>query len=301
MGPSVFWSLLAMSIIATSTAAAENPNLSAEFLKPVVALNFEPNGSWSRDKDWGIRARGISVDLRTEGTGGGLGNLTIVDDPVIGIGHALHYLITNQTDDHKARLEHYMHIAPMRHTFVSEFSLKLDKGFTPRESVTPAGGENWLILRQWHQCAPESPPLSLSIKNGTNNVLSWLVISGKNKHESQESVIGTYAAKLDHWYHIRMRWNISPPNTNKTQGDGGCKVYLSDTVLPKDLTEANVLFNYQGPIGYADRPGHDGDNIREQQGIYQGAHTLLPVHHGYCIDNVAIYEVDRSSKTAPIK
>jgi hypothetical protein len=106
--------------------------------------------------------------------------------------------------------------------------------------------------------------------------------------------LGEKRIELDRWYHFRVQWKAVPDK------DGRCCVLMSDRKLPKDLDEDDALFRYSGPIGYtlASRPGGIGDGpsghgrqtIREQQGIYQGPHLDPNTHHGYCIDNVAVYQ-----------
>jgi hypothetical protein len=165
------------------------------------------------------------------------------------------------------------------------------------DAKRPDGGPNWCILRQWHQCAPESPPLSLSIKPETNNVLVWTILSGDWKgHGLKTRHFGEKQIELGRWYHFRVRWRITPDDR------GLCIVMMSDTKLPENLTDADVLFAYQGPIGYtlkrkpnSGNPNqgdfHGAFTIREQQGIYQGPHPDPATHHGFSVDNLAIYKL----------
>ncbi len=233
---------------------------------------------------------------RSEGDKSGPGDFSIVDDPTSSGGKVLHYFCGSQSDGHKARTEHYLHIEPMNTTFYSEFSIKLDPEFTKVDTKRPDNGPNWCCVRQWHQGVPVSPPLALTVKSETNNVLVWSIITGdKTGHNQRHQNLGEKQIELGHWYHYRVKWKFSPDE------NGECTVMMSDTKLPKDLTDNDILFSYKGPIGYKvdgwndpavpiDGTTHAPNTVREQQGIYQGPHVDPATHHGFSVDNIAIYQ-----------
>lgn len=255
----------------------------------------EPYASLTRNGSLKIGDR-IFVS-RIEGEGAGPQSFSILRDATSSTGHVLHYVVLAQEHDgHKARAEHYLHIEPLNTTFFSEFSIKLDPENTLVDAIRPDGGENWCLLRQWHQGIAVPPPLALRIEKGTNNVVSWGVISSSdpNGRNSSSHSFGEKKLELGRWYHFRVRWNISPDE------HGGVLVMMSETKLPKDLTYQDTLFRYDGPIGYrvknwdhpevsVDGDEHAPNTVREQQGIYQGAHIDPKSHHGFSLDNVAIY------------
>ncbi len=263
----------------------------------LITWNATTQAEASLDKNGNLNLDGQVLPARSEGQGSGPGDFTIVKDSTSSSGKVLHYLCKSQSDGHKARAEHYLHVEPMNTSFCSEFSVKLDTEFTKVDTKRPDNGPNWCILRQWHQCAPESPPLSLSIKAETNNVLVWTILNGDWKgHGLQTNHFGEKQIELGHWYHFRVKWRITPDE------NGQCVVMMSDKILPKDLTDADILFSYKGPIGYTlkGKPNtgtpnngnaHGPFTIREQQGIYQGPHVDPATHHGFSVDNLAIYKL----------
>ena len=245
--------------------------------------------------------KNLSLTMRVEGHGSGpaAANPAILPASAA-MADALHYLCTaQQHGDIKARHEHYLYVAPMGRTFVSEFSLRLDPEFTRVESKRPDGGQNWCILRQWHQStvSPLSPPIALHVVNGTTNVIAWNLRWSRNDRPSRIETVerGQCQVELGQWLHFRVLWRVSPDE------QGRVTVYMSKQKLPKDLTAADTLFSYQGPVGYSAATktsdsggekalGHPLNTIREQQGIYQGPHLSPASHHGTCVANVAIYE-----------
>jgi hypothetical protein len=214
----------------------------------------------------------------------------------------LHYLCTAQTkSDLKARQEHYLHLVPLNRTFISEFSLKLDRDFAPVETESTNGGRNWCILHQWHQGHAEdspakSPPIALLIMPGTSNVLQWVVRTGSNAPGIiHKEILGEQRVTTGSWYHFRVQWNVSPDQ------NGLCIVQMSDQKIPSQLTDQETLFSYRGPIGYVEKPAlvsdyadHGPISIREQMGIYQGPHLDPESHHGYSAANIAVYQVPLS-------
>jgi hypothetical protein len=260
-------------------------------LPQVMALSFSDRPTAVLEHNGYLTTAGLSIMARYEGHGVGRDQITLVDDPAGGSHRVLHYLLEAQrSDDIKARVEHYLRLAPMGQTCISEFSIKLDAGFTPIDLKRPDGGPNWCVLRQWHQSAPESPPLALNVKPGTANVLRWEIISGNSKSDHARSqVLDEREVEPGRWYHCRVQWNIMPERMSAPGRTGCCIVQWSDRVLPRDLADHDTIIRYLGPIGYSARPGHDGDQVREQEGIYQGPHVRTDAHHGYCIDHVALY------------
>ncbi|MEI8290386.1 MAG: heparin lyase I family protein [Verrucomicrobiota bacterium] len=248
-----------------------------------------------------LENKNLSLPMRIEGHGSGPAAANVTKFPEVAATEgALHYLCTaQQPSDIKARHEHYLFVAPTDQTYISEFSLRLDREFTIVDTKRPDGGPNWCILRQWHQStiAPLSPPIALHVVNGTSNVISWNIRWSSIAKPSRIEAVERGQCKIEpgQWLHFRILWHISP-NEN-----GRVTVFMSKQRLPKDITAADMLFNYNGPVGYAatTKPsgnagekslGHPLNTIREQQGIYQGPHLSPESHHGICVANVAIYE-----------
>ena len=280
--------------LASASASAVEPPTGIAILK----VAFPGSTNWWLKPDGDLEVNGQKINAKCEGHGTGPQNFTTIKDPVIG-GRVLHYLCAAQWEsDFKARQEHYLYLAPLQQTFVSEFSLKLDDDFTPVKILRPDGGRNWCILHQWHQghaidSRAKSPPISLQVEPGTSNVLEWVILFGSDAPDSIEKrQFGEQRVTLGKWYHFRVEWNVSP-NQN-----GRCIVQMSDQKLPSQLTAKETLFRYRGPIGYvepsvpvADYADHGPTSIREQMGIYQGPHLNLQAHHGFSVANVSIYRL----------
>jgi len=245
--------------------------------------------------------KNLSLTMRVEGHGSGPAAANPAQLPAsAAMPGALHYLCTaQQPGDIKARHEHYLYVAPMGRTYVSEFSLRLDPEFTRVEAKRPDGGPNWCILRQWHQStvSPLSPPIALHVVNGTTNVLAWNLRWSRNDRPTRIEAVerGQGPVEPGQWLHFHVLWHVSPDD------QGRVTVWMSKQKLPKDLTAADTLFSYQGPVGYSAATkssdtagekalGHPLNTIREQQGIYQGPHLSPTSHHGISVANVAIYE-----------
>jgi hypothetical protein len=208
-------------------------------------------------------------------------------------GRAIRYALGPQATSGKARSEHYLHVGEFNRTYCSEFSMMLDPNMTIAEKTTEHdGGSNWVILRQWHQSAPESPPIALMLEGGTNNVIVTSIRYGDRKGAESQKFRGRNTLKPGKWYHFRYQWHIAPGSDN-----GRLKVWLSDQRWGDNLRETDVLFDYHGPIGYTlnGKPESEvsshSNSIREQQGIYQGAHLAKTSFHAVSIANVRIYQM----------
>ncbi|MEM7698551.1 MAG: hypothetical protein AAF236_09130 [Verrucomicrobiota bacterium] len=209
-------------------------------------------------------------------------------------GRAIRYQLGPQGNDSKARAEHYLHVGELNQTYCSEFSMMLDPEMTIAEKARSHDqGPNWVILRQWHQSAPESPPISLGLVQGTNNIIHTLIRFGDHKGSSSLRLRGRKTLRLGHWYHFRYKWRIAPGTD-----DSHLTVWFSDKRWGDELQASDLLFDYRGPIGYTLRGKPESEInemswvIREQQGIYQGAHRDADSFHAVSIANVQIYRVE---------
>jgi hypothetical protein len=272
----------------------------------IVALNFKsknsrllPNGDFidgeyrPRNTDYGKMPR-----ARFEGTipGGntvGPESVKLVPSFSPETGRAIRYALGPQATGGKARSEHYLHVGEFNRTYCSEFSMMLDPNMTIAEKTRKHdGGPNWVILRQWHQNAPESPPIALMLEGATNNVIVTSIRYGDRKGAESRRSRGRKTLKPGKWYHFRYQWHIAPGSDN-----GRLKVWLSDERWGDSLRDTDVLFDYHGPIGYTLNGKPESENnshsnsIREQQGIYQGAHLAKPSFHAVSIANVRIYQM----------
>ncbi|MEX1048097.1 MAG: hypothetical protein WED15_01120 [Akkermansiaceae bacterium] len=207
-------------------------------------------------------------------------------------GQAIRYTLGPQGKGSKARSEHYLQVGEMDRTYCSEFSMMLDPNMTVAEKRREYdGGQNWVILRQWHQSAPESPPIALALEGGTNNVIVTSIRYGDHQRASSRIFRGRKPLELGKWYHFRFRWHVAP-GTDKSR----LKVWVSDERWGDDLRESDVLFDYHGPIGYtlkgkpASEITRNSYTLREQQGIYQGGHLAKDAFHALSIANVRIYQ-----------
>jgi len=284
--------------IAAASSAADERNV-------IVALNFAsknsrllPNGDFTdgeykpRNTDYGKMPR-----ARFEGTiqGGktvGPESVMLVPSFSPATGQAIRYTLGPQATASKARSEHYLHVGKLNHTYCSEFSMMLDLNMTIAEKTRRHdGGPNWVILRQWHQSAPESPPIALTLEGGTNNVIVTSIRYGDRKGAESRRFRGRKALELGKWYHFRYQWRIAPGSDH-----GRLKVWFSDERWGDDLEETDVLFDYHGPIGYtlSGKPESEinshSNSIREQQGIYQGPHRAETSFHAVSIANLRIYQ-----------
>jgi hypothetical protein len=267
------------------------PDAGPHVLPLSMSLSFSDRPTALLEANGRLTVGGLSILARFEGQGVGSDQISLVDDPTGGAHRVLHYLLAAQRrDDPKARVEHYLRLVPMGQTCIIEFSIKLDAGFTPVDLKRPDGGSNWCILRQWHQSAPESPPVCLSVKPGTADILRWEGMFGNSKVDGvKHQVIDERQVEPGRWYDCRGQWNVMPERICTAEKTGCCIVQSNDHVLPQDLADHDTIIRYRGPIGYSARPGHEGDQMREQEGIYQGSHVGMGSHHGYSIDHVALY------------
>lgn len=251
-------------------------------------LNFEDNGYMPTKTIYGIlpSARIEGHSLTT------IKQISVISSESKDGGNAIQYTLGPQIlTDHKARAEHYLFVGDFGKIYVSEFSLKLDPNFTPIMEKRIDGGTAWCCLRQWHQSSPESPPMALDLKVGTNNVIYTNFLSGTYKtgpdNKSYRSTEKTL--QLGKWYHFRYEWRIDPGTDNSF-----CKIWMSDTRMGNQMTDADIWCDYKGRIGYslvgkpASEIGALSWKIREQQGLYQNSHIGANSFHAVIYDNVKI-------------
>ena len=217
---------------------------------------------------------------------------SVVPSGLPGGGNALQYFLGPQKPtDPKARTEHYLTVENFDKPYVSDFSLKLHPGFTPIDLKRPDGGSAWCCLRQWHQGVPIPPPMALSLKQGTRDVISTGFGWGTYKGGKSGKTYGTRSSEkqiqLGQWYHFRFEWRIAP-GTDRSY----CKVWMSAQRKGDQLTAEDMWCNYHGPIGYValdGKPSWDGHPIREQEGLYQNSHLAPAAFHAVIYDNVSIH------------
>ena len=205
-------------------------------------------------------------------------------------GNALQYALgPQQRTDPKARTEHYLVIENFDKIYVSDFSLKLHPDFTPIDLKRQDGGSAWCCLRQWHQGVPISPPMALSLKQGTRDIIStrfcWGTYEGGEIFRARSS---EKKIQLGKWYHFRFEWRIAP-GTDRSF----CKVWMSDLRKGDQLTAEDMWCNYHGPIGYTTpegKPNWNSHPLREQQGLYQNSHLVTKTFHAVIYDNVCIHQ-----------
>jgi hypothetical protein len=221
--------------------------------------------------------------------------VTVVNSQLPNSGNALQYTLGSQLPtDLKARAEHYLVIEDFKKTYVSEFSLKLHPDFTPIDLVRIDGGPSWCCLRQWHQSSPESPPMALELKKGTNNVVTTNFLSGTYKAGSGNKSYRTSekTLQLGRWYHFRYEWRIDPGTDNSY-----CKIWVSDSRKGAQMNDSDIWCDYKGRIGFTlvGKPASEMEplsrNIREQQGLYQSTHVNVNSFHAVTYDNVKITQI----------
>lgn len=222
--------------------------------------------------------------------------ITIVPSEIPGCGNAIQYTLGPQKPtDYKARAEHYIFVGDFDKTYISEFSLKLHPNFTPIMEKRTDGGSAWCCLHQWHQSSPESPPISLNIKKGTNNVLFTNFLYGIRRGSKIKFVQSSEkTVQLGKWYHFRYEWHVEP-GTDKSY----CKIWMSDEHKGDELNNKDLWYSYVGPIGYTleGKPENEMEplsrNLREQLGIYQNTHPNPNSFHAVIYDNVKIYQKNK--------
>ena len=216
---------------------------------------------------------------------------TVVSSGLPGGGNALQYFLGPQKPtDHKARTEHYLTVENFVKPYVSCFSLKLHPDFSPINLKRPDGGIAWCYLRQWHQGTTRalSPPMELTVKLGTRDVISTIFRWGTDKGgKTYEARSSERKIQLGQWYHFRYEWRIAP-GTDRSYS----RVWMSDQRKGDQLTAEDLWCNYRGPIGYVNpdgKPSWAGHPIREQQGLYQNSHLAPEAFHAVIYDNVSIH------------
>jgi len=252
-------------------------------------FDFEDNGYKGVKYNYGVipraRAEGESHSSKER--------VSVVPSDLSGCGNALQYTLGPQKEtDSKARIEHYLFVGDFGKTYVSEFSLKLHRDFTAIDFARFDGGSAWCCLHQWHQSSPESPPISLNIKKGTNNVLITNFLYGTRRGGKIRSAQSSEkTVELDKWYHFRYEWHIEPGTDNSY-----CKIWMSDKRMSDKINDTDLWYDYKGQIGYTleGKPESEMEplsrNIREQQGIYQNTYIDPNAFHAVIYDNVKIYQ-----------
>lgn len=249
-----------------------------------------------QDNDYKSINHGFGILPRFRSEGNSLTStpmLSVVPSGVLGSGNAIQYTLGAQKEgDHKARAEHYLFVADFGKVYVSEFSLKLHSDFTPVTLQRKDGGAAWCCLRQWHQSSPESPPMTLLLKPGTNNVIYTEFLYGTRRggmirrSKTSEKII-----QLGKWYYFRYEWRIDPGTNNSY-----CKIWMSENKIDKNIDNKDLWCDYEGQIGYTLEGKPDSEieplsrNIREQQGLYQNSDFNPDAFHAVIYDNIKIVE-----------
>lgn len=264
-------------------------NFDSSDLKIDKNYNIQDNGYKSVNQGSGVLPR-----FRSEGNSlTPTSILSVVSSGVFGSGNAIQYTLGAQKEgDHKARVEHYLFVADFGKVYVSEFSLKLHPDFTPVNLQRKDGGAAWCCLRQWHQSSPESPPMALLLKPGTNNIIYTEFLYGTRrggiirKYKTTEKVI-----QLGKWYYFRYEWRIDPGTNNSY-----CKIWMSENKIDENPDQKDLWYDYEGQIGYTleGKPESEIEplsrNIREQQGLYQNSDFNIGAFHAIIYDNIKIIE-----------
>lgn len=287
----------------TQKAAAGSPS---DERRLIMALNFTsensrllPNGDFidgetrPRNTEYGKMPMARFEGTIPGGSAVGPESVTLCPSFSSETGRGIRYALGPQVTLGKARSEHYLHVGELNQTYCSEFSMMLDPNMTIAEKTRKHdGGPNWVVLRQWHQSVPESPPIAPGLVGGANNVIVTSIRFGDRKGAESGRLRGRKTLKPGKWYHFRYLWRIAPGAEN-----GRLKVWLSDARWGGSLTETDVLFDYHGPIGYTlngkpeSKINSHSRSIREQQGIYQGAHRAKTSFHAVSIANVRIHQI----------
>lgn len=284
--------------LANSTYGRYNPKVDSLLLKLdfdgsdfhlLKNFDFEDNGYKGVNYSYGrmprARLEGES-QIATE-------KISVVPSNLLNGANALQYTLGPQkATDHKARVEHYLFVGNLKQSYVSEFSMMLHPDFTPIDLTRIDGGTAWCCIRQWHQSSPESPPMGLCVKNGSNNILITEFHYGTRKKGIIRSFNSTEkTVQLGKWYHFRYEWHIDPGTDNSY-----CKIWMSDKRMGDELTDEDIWCDYKGQIGYTleGKPESEMEdlsrNIREQQGLYQNTYIDPKSFHAVVYDNVRIYK-----------
>ncbi|MEM1084587.1 MAG: heparin lyase I family protein [Verrucomicrobiota bacterium] len=158
---------------------------------------------------------------------------------------------------------------PLGVTRFSSFAVRFPK------DLPKVPEDGWFLFHQWHQSSPESPPLALQIKPGTND---QLMISYRFSGEDgkQRRRLRFRKLPLEVWVSFIVKWRFDP------HGKGEAVIWMNE----------EEIFSYQGPLGFA----HVEDQkIDEKFGIYRkGAPTAQELLY----DEIRL-ETDRASVTPP--
>lgn len=127
---------------------------------------------------------------------------------------------------------------------------------------------DWLLLHQWHQSTPESPPIAFSMAPGYFSRLTVRILYGENKQNT--SFIDLVRADdtcncqdkfidlpRDKWIDFVVKWKFDPYGNN-----GEVIVWKREI----DATAATKIFEYHGKIGFTNVTN---PSINEKIGIYR--------------------------------
>lgn len=144
----------------------------------------------------------------------------------------------------------------------------------------------WFTFHQWHQSAPEGPPIALMLVPGYSSRLGLCIRYGVNKAGGEHP---TYVFRKDDsttqyvdlptnkWIDFIVRWKLG------INGGGEVDVYRHDI----DAPSSTHLYTYRGPIGYTNVNNENG--INEKFGIYRKA--------SYTRSHVILYDQLRVGRT----
>ncbi|WP_018629584.1 heparin lyase I family protein [Niabella aurantiaca] len=167
--------------------------------------------------------------------------------------------------------------------FYSGFSVYIP---STSETIEPNILNQWFTFHQWHQSAPEGPPIALMLMPGYSSRLGLCIRYGVNKAGGEHP---TYVFRQDDtttqyidlptnkWIDFIVRWKFG------INGGGEVDVYRHDI----DAPSSTHLYTYRGPIGYTNVNNENG--INEKFGIYRKA--------SYTRSHVILYDQLRVGRT----
>lgn len=148
---------------------------------------------------------------------------------------------------------------PIEGTRYSAFDVRFPK------DLASVAEDGWFLFHQWHQSSPESPPLALELKPGTNNVL---MVSHRYTAEDgrQRRRLRYHPLPLGQWVRFVVKWRFDP------EGEGEAVVWL----------DGAEVSSYHGRLGFS----HVTDRlIDEKFGVYRSG-ALAPAELLY--DNIRL-------------